>query len=242
MERFFRSLKEECTWEESFPDFHTGKVTVTRWVQWYNVARPHQSLGYLSPQEYRQPFDLIAVALAGEKEKTAPEEAVQCDLEKWLPGPYPPRTISGPDLEDEVELFGIYVRRRLKLVFRKPAEKAFKYGVHRRWLRNPVVVAREIAAEMDSIPGATQETVALARGVTRTRVCQYLRLLLLPPDILDFICNPANEANVARVTEGSLRHLLREPTPVEARRAFYAMIEVVNIGRNTKENCNDSYN
>ncbi|MBX7259530.1 MAG: hypothetical protein K1Y02_24430, partial [Candidatus Hydrogenedentes bacterium] len=148
----------------------------------------------------------------------------------WLPGQNPPRTISGPDLEDEAELFGVYERRRLKLVFRKPAEKAFKYGVNRRWLRNPVLVAREIAAEMDSTLGATQETVALARGVTRTRVCQYLRLLLLPPDILDFICDPENESKVAKVTEGSLRHLLKEPTPVDARRAFYAMIERANSG------------
>lgn len=56
VERFFRSLKEECTWQENFPDFQTAKATVTRWIQWYNEARPHQSLAYLSPQEYRRKY------------------------------------------------------------------------------------------------------------------------------------------------------------------------------------------
>lgn len=35
--------------------------------------------------EYRQPFDLIALVLAGEKEKATSGEAALCDLEKWLP-------------------------------------------------------------------------------------------------------------------------------------------------------------
>jgi len=161
----------------------------------------------------------------------AGDAVVGSDCSKvWLPVQNPPRTISGPDLEYEAELFGVYERRRLKLVFKKPSEKAYKYGVNRRWLRNPIIVAREIAAEMDSTPGATQETVGLARGVTRTRICQYLRLLLLPTDILDFICDPTNEEKVAKVTEGSLRHLLREPTPVNARRAFYAIVDRTDNG------------
>jgi transposase InsO family protein len=54
MERFFRFLQEEFTWQENFPDFQTTKATVTRWIQLYNEARPHQSMGYLSPREYRQ--------------------------------------------------------------------------------------------------------------------------------------------------------------------------------------------
>jgi putative transposase len=53
VERFFRSLKEECTWQENFPDFQAANRAITRWIRWYNEERPHQVLHYLSPQQYR---------------------------------------------------------------------------------------------------------------------------------------------------------------------------------------------
>jgi putative transposase len=61
IERFFRSLKEECTWQHSFSSFREAKRTIDRWIAWYNEERPHQSLGYLSPVEYRaQQLNLVA--------------------------------------------------------------------------------------------------------------------------------------------------------------------------------------
>jgi putative transposase len=53
IERFFRSLKEECIWQHSFHNFAEAKAAVRQWIEWYNVGRPHQSLGYRSPREYR---------------------------------------------------------------------------------------------------------------------------------------------------------------------------------------------
>jgi len=53
IERFFRSLKEECTWQTNFRSFREAKRVVGRWIEWYNSSRPHQALGYLSPREYR---------------------------------------------------------------------------------------------------------------------------------------------------------------------------------------------
>lgn len=53
IERFFRSLKEECVWIEQFDSFDACRRAVKKWIDWYNAERPHQSLGYLSPQEYR---------------------------------------------------------------------------------------------------------------------------------------------------------------------------------------------
>jgi putative transposase len=53
VERFFRSLKEECVWQHSFPSFVEARRTVRRWIGWYNERRPHQALGYLSPCQYR---------------------------------------------------------------------------------------------------------------------------------------------------------------------------------------------
>ena len=54
IERFFRSLKEECVWQHQFTDFEHAAKAVNRWIHWYNEGRPHQSLGYLSPSEYRE--------------------------------------------------------------------------------------------------------------------------------------------------------------------------------------------
>jgi putative transposase len=53
IERFFRSLKEGCTWQHDFASFREAKSTVARWIRWYNEERPHQALGYLSPVEHR---------------------------------------------------------------------------------------------------------------------------------------------------------------------------------------------
>ena len=53
IERFFRSLKEECVWQHQFPSFTEARRTVAEWKGWYNDGRPHQTLGYLSPREYR---------------------------------------------------------------------------------------------------------------------------------------------------------------------------------------------
>lgn len=53
IERFFRSLKEECTWQHDFGSFPEARSTVSRWIRWYNEERPHQALGYRSPVEHR---------------------------------------------------------------------------------------------------------------------------------------------------------------------------------------------
>jgi hypothetical protein len=49
IERFFRSLKEKCTWQHLFAGFHHARRTIARWIDWYNTERPHQALGHLSP-------------------------------------------------------------------------------------------------------------------------------------------------------------------------------------------------
>ncbi|MGA2613966.1 MAG: IS3 family transposase [Spirochaetia bacterium] len=53
IERFFRSLKEECAWQFNFGSFLEAKKAIAQWIEWYNSGRPHQSLGYKSPKEYR---------------------------------------------------------------------------------------------------------------------------------------------------------------------------------------------
>jgi putative transposase len=53
IERFFRSLKEECAWQFNFGSFPESKKAIAQWIEWYNSGRPHQSLSYKSPKEYR---------------------------------------------------------------------------------------------------------------------------------------------------------------------------------------------
>lgn len=60
IERFFRSLKEECAWLHLFENFEEAQAAVKAWIEFYNEERPHQSLGYLSPTEYRQKMPLRA--------------------------------------------------------------------------------------------------------------------------------------------------------------------------------------
>jgi putative transposase len=53
IERFFRSLKEECIWQHNFAGIIEARTAITQWIRWYIEHRPHQALGYLSPQQYR---------------------------------------------------------------------------------------------------------------------------------------------------------------------------------------------
>jgi len=54
VERFFRSLEEECVWQHSFPRLVEARRAVRRWIAWYNERRPYQALGYLSSRQYRR--------------------------------------------------------------------------------------------------------------------------------------------------------------------------------------------
>lgn len=54
IERFFRSLKEECVWQQSFKNFSEAKPKVDAWIRQYNEDRPHQTLGYETPQRFYQ--------------------------------------------------------------------------------------------------------------------------------------------------------------------------------------------
>jgi transposase InsO family protein len=39
VERFFRSLKEECVWQHNFGDFAEARTAITNWIHWYNAER-----------------------------------------------------------------------------------------------------------------------------------------------------------------------------------------------------------
>ena len=53
IERFFRSLKEECVWQQQCASFEEAQQAINTWIRWYNEDRPHQDLRYRSPRQYR---------------------------------------------------------------------------------------------------------------------------------------------------------------------------------------------
>lgn len=60
IERFFRSLKEECVWQHHFQSFGEARRIIRNWMVWYNAHRPHQALGYRSPQQVREQATQVA--------------------------------------------------------------------------------------------------------------------------------------------------------------------------------------
>ena len=57
IERFFRSLKEECVWQHNFASFGEARTAITHWIGWHNAKRPHQTLGHCSPRQWRARYN-----------------------------------------------------------------------------------------------------------------------------------------------------------------------------------------
>jgi putative transposase len=51
IERFFRSLKYEEVYLNSYDDIRDAKNNIDNYIKYYNKERPHQSLGYKTPFE-----------------------------------------------------------------------------------------------------------------------------------------------------------------------------------------------
>ncbi len=54
MESFFHSLKSELTHGRSFTSVAELRQSLRRYLQYYNHARLHSSLGYQSPVDYER--------------------------------------------------------------------------------------------------------------------------------------------------------------------------------------------
>ena len=60
IESFNGRLRDECLNESVFRTIHHTKAVIESWRQHYNHDRPHSSLGYLTPMEYRQQLEQAA--------------------------------------------------------------------------------------------------------------------------------------------------------------------------------------
>jgi putative transposase len=56
VERFFRTLKQECVWLHQFESFEAAEPVILAWIDRYNTERQHSALGYLSPRAWREQF------------------------------------------------------------------------------------------------------------------------------------------------------------------------------------------
>lgn len=52
-ESFNGKLRDECLAQEWFYNLREAKVVIEQWRRFYNSERPHSSLNYLTPEEYR---------------------------------------------------------------------------------------------------------------------------------------------------------------------------------------------
>ena len=66
IERFFRSLKEECVWQH-VSTFEDARRVIRAWLQWYNQERPHQAFSYRSPIQYRTQQVTQVALISGEQ-------------------------------------------------------------------------------------------------------------------------------------------------------------------------------
>jgi putative transposase len=62
IERFFRTLKQECVWLHRFDNFEEAERIIPAWIEHYNQERLHSSLGYMAPREWRKQFYLPLAA------------------------------------------------------------------------------------------------------------------------------------------------------------------------------------
>ena len=56
IERWFRTLKQECVWLHHFESFEQAEQVIMAWIDRYNTARQHSALGYLTPRAWREQF------------------------------------------------------------------------------------------------------------------------------------------------------------------------------------------
>lgn len=54
IERFFRTIKEECIWLKRFNNADEAFEAVALWIDKYHTQRPHSALNYLTPEEFRR--------------------------------------------------------------------------------------------------------------------------------------------------------------------------------------------
>ena len=72
-ESFNGKLRDECLAQEWFYNLREAKVVIEQWRKFYNFERPHSSLNYLTPTEFRLKYEM--------KERETKSESLAFSLE-----------------------------------------------------------------------------------------------------------------------------------------------------------------
>ncbi|MGP6239968.1 transposase [Cuniculiplasma sp. SKW4] len=56
IESFHNSIKTDYIWPNEFMDFHDASIAIEKAFRDYNECRPHSSIDYLPPREFRRKF------------------------------------------------------------------------------------------------------------------------------------------------------------------------------------------
>jgi putative transposase len=82
-ESFNSKLRDECLDAEVFSSRAEAKVVIESWRRCYNEERPHSSLGYLTPNEFRCAIDLAQLGFSAVSPGALPPDPR--DLSLWAP-------------------------------------------------------------------------------------------------------------------------------------------------------------
>src|SRR5262249_38288328 len=65
IERFFRTLKEECLWHHRFASRNEVFLVIAAWLEKYHTERPHSPLGFLTPREFAEQLAVSSTETKG---------------------------------------------------------------------------------------------------------------------------------------------------------------------------------
>lgn len=82
-ESFNSKLRDECLNTEAFSSLAEAKVVIETWRHRYNEERPHSSLGYLTPTEFRCTIELAQLGISATTPGALPPDPR--DLSLWAP-------------------------------------------------------------------------------------------------------------------------------------------------------------
>lgn len=60
VERFFKTFKEECAWQNTFNSLEEAEGVIEEWITFYNTKRRHSRFDYKTPSEYRESLRKLA--------------------------------------------------------------------------------------------------------------------------------------------------------------------------------------
>ncbi|WP_108133849.1 MULTISPECIES: integrase core domain-containing protein [Halomonas] len=65
VERFFRSLKEECIWLHRFESLGQARAVISRWIRYYNEERSYRQIWWMAVRPHSCLIDRLPAPRPG---------------------------------------------------------------------------------------------------------------------------------------------------------------------------------